>query len=238
MLRRTMHRISYANVVATVALFLALGGTSVAATNLINGKNIKRGSVPADRVKAHSLTGTQVDVTKLGTVPAAAHAGSADSAGHADAASHADASGHADSASHADSADLLGGKPASAFMPAGRLQVGAGDPESKTPLTLLSYPDLGLQVETDGDPDYDTSVVVRNTGATQLGLLAASGAFFLQPGKTALEDAAYSPLTAGSHELRFFVQSGKTPTDVVLVECVFPGAGIGSFESFCRGTRD
>ncbi|HEY6888014.1 MAG TPA: hypothetical protein VI300_09550, partial [Solirubrobacter sp.] len=63
--------LTYANVVASVALFVALGGTSVAATGMINGANVKQHSIPADRIKNHALTASQVDVTKLGTVPSA-----------------------------------------------------------------------------------------------------------------------------------------------------------------------
>src|SRR5689334_14489626 len=142
-----MSRFTYANVVATLALFLALGGTSVAATKLINGKEIKRGTIPADRLKAHSLTGSQVNAASLGTVP------------HSTSADQASSASHAGSADTAHSADLLGGKGPEAFMPAGKVQAGSGDSQSKTPITLLSWPDMGLTVETDGDPDFDRSVV-------------------------------------------------------------------------------
>src|SRR5690349_9651334 len=117
-----MHRLSYANVTASVALFLALGGTSVAATNLVNGKNIKKGSIPANRIQAHSLGGMQINAASLGVVP---HAGRADSAGHADtatsagSASRADSAGHADDAGHADTAGdaaTLGGKSAAQLL--------------------------------------------------------------------------------------------------------------------------
>lgn len=82
-------RLSYANVVATLALFLALGGTTIAATK-IDGKHIKPGSLPGKalkratvtgaKVKPDSLTGKQVKEAKLGQVPSADRA---DEAGHA-----------------------------------------------------------------------------------------------------------------------------------------------------------
>src|ERR1700742_1635228 len=94
-------RLSYANVVATLALFVALGGTSVAATSLLNGSKIKPGTIPANRIRKHSLTSTEIDLGKLGTVPAAAgaqRATSADQAGHAGAADQATHAGTADPA--------------------------------------------------------------------------------------------------------------------------------------------
>ena len=60
-------RLTYANVVASLALFVALGGTSVAATSLISGAKIKQNSIPANRIKKGSLTAIQVNLTKLGT---------------------------------------------------------------------------------------------------------------------------------------------------------------------------
>jgi hypothetical protein len=54
--RRLRHRLSYANVVASVALFLALaGGSAYAATRLITGKQIAAGTITAKNVKAKSL---------------------------------------------------------------------------------------------------------------------------------------------------------------------------------------
>jgi hypothetical protein len=52
-------RLSYANVIATLALFLALGGISWAAFNLPNNsvgtRNLKRNAVTSPKVKNHSL---------------------------------------------------------------------------------------------------------------------------------------------------------------------------------------
>ncbi len=42
-------KVTYANVVATLALFIALGGVSWAAVT-INGKNIKPKSIPLNRL--------------------------------------------------------------------------------------------------------------------------------------------------------------------------------------------
>jgi hypothetical protein len=81
-------RISYANVVSTLALVLALGGVSYAAVK-INGKSIKDRTVTAKKIKKNALTGTEVNEAKLGKVPLA---------------------GLADNATHATDADTVGGQ--------------------------------------------------------------------------------------------------------------------------------
>lgn len=85
---------SFSNVIACMALFVALGG-SVYAAGKISGKQIKRNSIPGNRikpkgipasriklksltgrqVKANSLTGTQINEKTLTGVNAAALAG-------------------------------------------------------------------------------------------------------------------------------------------------------------------
>src|ERR1700743_1342740 len=92
MKRSGWRRPSPALVIACLALFVALGGTVLAATK-IDGKTIKVeslpgnrvevGSLPGNRVAPHSLKGAQIKVETLGEVPSAAHADSADSARHA-----------------------------------------------------------------------------------------------------------------------------------------------------------
>ena len=90
-------RISYANVVATLALVLAVGGTSYAAIT-INGKNLKNRSVAGKKLKKNTVTGTEVRESKLGKVPSATHADDATraaSAATADTAAGATTSANA-----------------------------------------------------------------------------------------------------------------------------------------------
>jgi hypothetical protein len=82
--RRFRPRISYANVVSTLALILALGGVSYAAVR-INGKSIKPRTIGAKQIKKNSLTGTEINELKLGKVPAAALADNATNANNANA---------------------------------------------------------------------------------------------------------------------------------------------------------
>jgi hypothetical protein len=80
-------RPSPAMVVAVIALLVALGGTGYAAyklpKNSVGTKQLKKNAVNSAKVKNHSLTGLDINLAKLGTVPAAnnaAHATTADSA--------------------------------------------------------------------------------------------------------------------------------------------------------------
>jgi hypothetical protein len=63
-------RLSYSNVMATIAMFLALGGSSYAVTQ-VNGKRIKPRSITGSKIKKNTLTGNQIKESKLGTVPRA-----------------------------------------------------------------------------------------------------------------------------------------------------------------------
>lgn len=81
------------NVIGYLALFVALGGTSYAATQLpknsVGTKQIKKGAVTGKKVKDGSLTGADINAGTLGTVRFATNAG------HASAAADATNAGHA-----------------------------------------------------------------------------------------------------------------------------------------------
>jgi hypothetical protein len=106
--RSRRRRPSPALAVACLALFVALGGTVVAATK-IDGHTIKvkslpgnrlavaslpanrlKGTIPGNRIAPNSIKGDRIDIGTLGQVADAAHAGTADTARHADTATAAD----------------------------------------------------------------------------------------------------------------------------------------------------
>lgn len=68
MLDRIRARVSYANVMSTLAVFIALGGSSYAAVT-INGKSIKNRSIAGGKLRHNTLTGTQIRESKLARVP-------------------------------------------------------------------------------------------------------------------------------------------------------------------------
>jgi hypothetical protein len=84
-------RLTYANVMATIAVFIALGGASYAAfklpknsvgsrqlrKNSVTMAKIKKNAVNGTKVKDHSLSGADINLGKLGAVPRATSADTA-----------------------------------------------------------------------------------------------------------------------------------------------------------------
>jgi hypothetical protein len=122
-----MHRISskltYANVIATIALFIALGGAGYAAVKLpkesVGAKQIKNNAITGAKIKDGAVTGVKIASGTLGTVPSATTAKSAETAKSADTAVSANTAKTAVTATSAGDADSLGGVPASAYTRSG-----------------------------------------------------------------------------------------------------------------------
>ena len=66
-------RLTYANVMATLAVFIALGGSSYAALK-VTGTNVKNGSLTYRDLKRNTLGGSRIKESRLGTVPRAGNA--------------------------------------------------------------------------------------------------------------------------------------------------------------------
>jgi hypothetical protein len=95
-------------IVATTALVLAASGSAIAASNLVSGdKLIRKHSLSGNRLRNHTITGKQLNMSRLGTVPSAANAG------------------YATNANTAANAYALDGQPASSFLTAGN-HIGTG----------------------------------------------------------------------------------------------------------------
>jgi hypothetical protein len=150
-------RLTYANVVATLALFLALGGVSYAATTLpkssvgseqIRAEAVRTGKVADDAVTGVKLAqGVRERLSPVGGTPAVTTTTSTpESVEHAETADRAATAGSATTAAYADSAedaatadlattfkdaDALGGQPADQYMTADSVlrpgQTEAGD---------------------------------------------------------------------------------------------------------------
>jgi hypothetical protein len=73
MIDRLRRGLSYSNVMATLALFIAIGGTSYAAAQL-TGRDIKDGSLTGSDLKRDSLGGKRIKESRLSTVPRARNA--------------------------------------------------------------------------------------------------------------------------------------------------------------------
>jgi hypothetical protein len=73
-MRALRDRLTYANVMATLAVFIAVGGTSWAAVK-ISGRQIKAHTITARNIRPNSLGGRQIKERSLGIVPGAREAG-------------------------------------------------------------------------------------------------------------------------------------------------------------------
>jgi hypothetical protein len=158
MLARLNARLTYANVVATLALFLALGGSAYAVSQ-ITSKQVKNRSLKGIDLRKDTLTGNEIKENKLGVVP---RASSADGAFQAITAANA---ANANLAALATNAQALDGHPAEFFEKNSRTQFGRADQFPATAAderVLLDYPGISMRVET----------VVGNNGCSgsQIGL--------------------------------------------------------------------
>lgn len=71
-MRGLVQHLSYANVMATIAVFIALGGSSYAVSR-INGRRLAPRSVAGSKLKRNTVTGREIRESKLGRVQDAAH---------------------------------------------------------------------------------------------------------------------------------------------------------------------
>lgn len=121
--RSGLRGLSPAAVISTLALIIALGGTSYAAFSLpknsvgpnqlengaVAGPKIRNRAVTGSKIAKGAITGANVNLAALGTVPSAndaQHAARADNASNANHASSADSATSASNASHANTADM------------------------------------------------------------------------------------------------------------------------------------
>jgi hypothetical protein len=188
--RRPQLHLTYANVTATLALILAIGGTSYAAVT-INGKNLKNRSVAGKKLKKNTVTGTEVRESKLGKVP---NAQLADNAAHASQADNAATADTAAGATTAANASKLGSATPESYRvscPGGTIRVldECFEPNLRTAKTLSpaleecgkagrrlpTFPELeaarraGFTTGSNGN-DYElTATYYKNTGAGGLG---------------------------------------------------------------------
>jgi hypothetical protein len=94
------------NTIAMLALFIALGGTTLAAANAlpknsVGAKQLKKNAVTTPKIKKGAVTGSKIKLSSLGKVPSAANA---DQAAHATNADNATNATHAASATSATNA--------------------------------------------------------------------------------------------------------------------------------------
>lgn len=126
MFTRVRDRLTFANVMSVIAVFIALGGTTWALSrNSVGPQQIQRNAVRSPDVKNEALKGVDVNEATLGQVPSAQSANDAQSANAAQTADLLDGLDSADflrSGAKAADAELIDGQDSSAFAPANEVQ--------------------------------------------------------------------------------------------------------------------
>jgi hypothetical protein len=241
MLSRLRDRLTYANVVATMALFVALGGTSYAAIT-VTSKNIKNRTIKGGDIAKDTIGGTEIRESKLGTVPKALAADSATAAdvsktsGHATSAGSADTAASATLAASAQNAQQLAGQAAGAFEKSTRTQFGkaaAAPANTAAETAVLTWPELGVQLTSAAAANAPggcaLAVGVKNTKSTGSALAAferGRGSI----GSVAAAGKDYFCSTTGPDNvgLQFTDATGRA----LFVDCIVANA-----ELRCLGTR-
>jgi hypothetical protein len=108
-LKQIAKRLTYANVMSSIAVFLVLGGASALAAshlgkNSVGASQLKKNAVTAAKIKNGAITGSKINLSTLGAIPSATnatHAKTADNATNANHASTADTATNATNAVNA-----------------------------------------------------------------------------------------------------------------------------------------
>lgn len=148
MAERLRSRLTYANVMATIAVFLALGGGAYAVA-------LKRNSVGSKQIKPDAVKGVDANESTFGKVP------------DADTLDGLDSSALATSTQLSGVQGQLGGL--------NDVLVGTAVPSAVPAQVFFSFPAMNLQVETDGDVDTEDNIVVRETTGGNLGQQTPAG---------------------------------------------------------------
>jgi hypothetical protein len=219
MLARFRPRLTYANVVSTLCLFIVLGGGAYAAVTLppnsvgtkqLKAKAVKRAkiapkavttpklapnAVRSGKIANNKVTGLDVNESTLGQVPEAQHA------------------------DRATDSDLLSDHTFGYFEAAARAEYGSANRTSLTADKILEWTNAHAMVVTDGDSDANAEVRVRNTnapGAGDLLVIESDGNFIVvTEGSTSVQ------LSKGNvGDLHFVIArpDGRT----IWVRCAFP----------------
>lgn len=241
MRRMLRHRPSPAMAVALTALFVSLGGVSYGVAtgsidsreiknstignqdvrnNNLRGADVRTGTLRGSDVAANTLTGLDINESRLGTVPNAAQAD------------------NATNAANATNAGALAGLGPGAFERSTRVQYGRGPSGGTTSTLLFSWPQMGIEVRTDGDITNDNQVILKNTNppggsAFNYSVDGLSGAFgALEPGNQS--ETASGPETA---KAEIFVTEQGEPGRSLWIRCFFNYFGSGDSQTRCLGIR-
>ncbi len=192
-------RPSASMVVAVAALVIAASGGAVAATTLVRGDTlIAKHSLSGNRLRNHTITGTQINLRKLGTVPGAVNALNAV---------------NADDAATAGNANALGGQPPSAFEPASDfIRTGLVTASSGQTIALASFGPftLTLVCNDKGGQNVEAEIDATSTEANSDGY--GTPMAFVNAAYDVLDTNVHGTTFAETNDnvANFFTPSGQT----------------------------
>lgn len=203
MIQSVRKRLSYGNVMATIAVFLVLGGGAAVAAGLkknsVTTKAIKNGAVTTAKLKKDAVTGAKANESTFGIVPLAANAtkaGSADKALQADSATKAETAVKAESAAKATDSELFAGRKVSevrsgatgASTDVNVNLADAGATVLSHPVAILAESDLianaGVRITNNGAAQAFTECRLENEGNGSFEAMSQSGGQTVPPGHT------------------------------------------------------
>jgi hypothetical protein len=224
-MKRICGKLTYANVMATVAVFIALGGAGYAAVKLpknsVGAKQIKANAVTGAKIKNGAVTAAKIAPGAVGTVATATNATHAQSADNAATATRAVTATRATSAETAADAEALGGVGAAGYQPrtmwayvdnSGQILSQSGGISVEAHIqggTWLNFPQQvgGKAIVASpwaGDTGYETSVEVAPCG--YVGETATPGSIACDHGTNTLNDAFVATENEGTGAfLAFYV---------------------------------
>ena len=225
MLRAIRSRMTYANVVATIALFVALGGASYAAVTLpknsVGAPQIKKNAVTGAKVRNSSLTGSDV---KDGSLTTKDFRGAVQGpTGPQGPKGDPGTGGRADTAASADDAAKLGGLAPSAFQAAGHVLFGRApyEPDDTARSVVLVPGFFELFTTADNDTQFDLAIASRNGGSIHVASSNPASDNLTTTSTT--PTAAFDVLLATSGRILTFTINDDTRQ--ATVTCGFPTGG-------------
>lgn len=163
-------------VISIMALFIAASGSAVAATKLVSGNQlIKPNSLSGNRLKNKTLTGKQINLNQLGTVPSATNAVNATNATNATSASISKVTYSQTTGSIPESNGITtGAVQITASCPAGTYVIGGGG--SVADETNAFVNDSAPSGKTGWIVTFDNSSTANTVGATVTAICAPAAA--------------------------------------------------------------
>lgn len=156
------------------------------AVGLINGKNIKNRTIAGKKIKKHSITGVEVKASKLRNVESARNS------------------------------FKLEGLESDEFMRNNRIEYGYGSVSSATKVTLLSWPEFGVSVTTDGETEDYTEILITNSSSTNVRFIYRDGEKEISSG------ASLQVAKSGDSTFEGLIMNPLTPERAYWISCAFP----------------